>query len=269
MAPQHKVLCLLMVGSALACSNSPVTDAGVGDSGTSDSGTGGGVADAGPQSDDTCGFSSNPCATGSCTETVLVDGGIGKRCVAGACDVVLQDCDAGLECAYEDGGRTCVPAGSLPEGASCAEQVSGCQRGLTCTFASADGGSVCSRFCRLDSDCTSPQTCYTTVVLPNTTELPLVCADPPMTCDLLMQNCADSSQACYPTSTTPACYPAGTSAVGASCTFSNDCVKGSACVGNLGARSCRSFCAYPTGIPECATGACMQLSSSATVGACI
>jgi hypothetical protein len=201
--------------------------------------------------------------------SLLDDGGIAKRCLAGACDLIEGGCDAGFKCSYLDGGRACVPDGAPNEGQLCAGAPVSCKAGLACTYVGADGGSACSRFCRQDVDCGAPMKCYVTLVLPETKERPLVCADPPMTCDPLLQNCAGANEGCYPGMGGPGCFPAGTAGLNATCTYSNDCAKGSACSGPAGSTACKQLCAFPTGMPSCDAGACTRLSSSQTVGVCL
>jgi hypothetical protein len=114
-------------------------------------------------------------------------------------------------------------------------------------------------------------TCYVTLVLPETRERPLVCADPPMTCDPLLQNCVAANDGCYPGMSGAGCFPAGTIATNAPCTYSNDCQKGSACTGTAGSTVCKQLCAFPggSGPPACDAGTCTRLTSSQNVGVCL
>jgi hypothetical protein len=259
-----------LVGLLLGCSPSPSPDAGFDAGSPGPDGGGGGMRDSGVSSDDQCEFNSRPCDAGACTLTRLDDAGIAKRCIVGACDIVLQDCDAGFKCAYDDGGRACLPDGTLDEGSPCAGSAATCKAGLTCTFVGIDGGSACTRFCRLDTDCVAPQQCYETLQLDGTNEIPLVCADPPMVCDPLLQNCPGPGDGCYPGSGGPACFPSGSVPNGDNCTYSNDCLKGSACVGSAGSTTCHPLCGYPATSPRCDGGvACTRLSNSMTVGVCL
>lgn len=254
-----------------ACPGKNDPDGGI-DSGSGGGGGAGGSGGGGGAvpNDDTCDFGGprNCDAGSSCTLSVLTDGGVAKRCLAGACDLIEQDCDAGQKCSFLDGGRACVPDGALNEGQTCAGAAVGCRKGLACTFLGADGGSVCARFCRMNIDCGTPQQCYVTLVLPETSERPLVCADPPTTCDPLMQNCPSAAEGCYPGSGGPACYPAGNVAIGAACMYSNDCGRGAACSGS-GMTQCKQLCAFPSGSPACDAGTCTRLQSSQTVGVCL
>jgi hypothetical protein len=53
------------------------------------------------------------------------------------------------------------------------------------------------------------------------------------------------------------------------CVYSNDCQKGSACVGSAGSTTCRAMCGYPTGEPGCDAGTCTRLTTLMNVGACL
>lgn len=273
----RRLAAVLVVFALSACPGKSDTDAGVdsgsgGGTGGTGGGTGGGSG-GGAASDDACDFGGpRTCAAGSsCTLALLEDGGIAKRCIAGECDLIEQDCDAGMKCSFLDGGRACVADGALNEGQACAGATVGCRKGLACTFLGSDGGSTCARFCRVSNDCGAPQQCYVTLVLPETNERPLVCADPPMTCDPLMQNCVNTNDGCYPGSSGAGCFLAGTAAPGDTCTYSNDCQKGSACSGSGGMTRCRQLCAFPAGSagPACDAGTCTRLTSSQNVGVCL
>ena len=115
-----------------------------------------------------------------------------------------------------------------------------------------------------------PQQCYVSLVQPGTSERPLVCAPAPLSCDPLAQDCVDTTDGCYPGTAQPGCFPAGQFPLGSACTYSNDCLKGSSCVGSAMSRSCRQLCRFPSGDPVCPTGTgCTRLSSSMTIGVCL
>jgi hypothetical protein len=253
-----------------ACSApSPHFDGGV------DGGHDAGAIDAGfdagtTPSPDECDFVSRFCDAGSCTQVALDGGAVAKRCVAAACDLVKQDCDGGLKCGYTDGGRGCIADGTLDEGVSCAGLASSCKRGLTCVFSGSDGGSSCARFCNVSVDCMTPQLCYVTLQLSDTNERPLVCANPPMGCSPLLQDCPDLADGCYPDSTMPGCFVAGSIALGATCVYGNDCQKGATCAGAASDRHCRQLCAIPSdGGFSCDAGACTRLTGSTDLGVCL
>jgi hypothetical protein len=244
------------------------TDAGRPDSGRPDSGF-----DAGP-SPDFCGAGSATCDAGSeCLIQQLEDGGRGRRCILGDCAVVAQDCDGGMKCDYRDGGRTCVTDGTLAEGAGCFGNGNACIKGTVCTsLPVSDGGleAKCTKYCAGDSNCTAPQLCLLTLVLPDSTERPQVCADPPPVCDLLTQTCTPANEGCYPNGGAGACFLSGTVAVGAGCTYSNDCGRGATCVNTTGGSTCRTMCAHPSGTPGCDDGGtCTRLAGTTGVGVCL
>lgn len=260
-----------------ACPGKAEPDAGFdagagGGSGGTGGGSAGGVGGGAP-SDDACDFSGpRMCDAGTACMLALTDAGsVARRCLPGACDLVQQDCDGGMKCAYLDGGRVCVPDGALNEGQSCAGATVGCRKGLACTFVGADGGSACARFCRVSGDCASSQQCYVTLVLAETSERPMVCADPPLTCDLLTQDCVNPTEGCFPGSGGAACFPAGSVGPAAACMYSNDCQKGYACSGAAGSPQCKQLCAFPVGSagPSCDAGTCTRLTTSQTVGVCL
>ncbi|MBK7865146.1 MAG: hypothetical protein IPJ65_42430 [Archangiaceae bacterium] len=270
---KRSLLFCFITSLVLACSgNKTPADAGTGGGSAGGSGGAGGGSGGGTvPNDDQCDFGGpRNCNAGSaCLLAQLDDGGIARRCLTGACDVVAQDCDGGLKCGYADGGRACLADGTLLEGQPCAGAPVGCKHGLACTIVASDGGSVCARFCRVDGDCGAPQRCYVTLDIPDTAERPLVCADPPMVCDPLLQNCASSAEACYPGNPTSGCYPFGTGAAGETCTFSNDCGKGLSCSGSASSTKCRQLCSVDAGAPSCDAGVCTRLVSSQTVGVCL
>ncbi len=271
-----RLVSLLAIGFFTACPGNSGRDGGAGGGGAGGSGGTGGTGGSGGSSggfvrDDSCDFAGpRGCDAGeACTLALFDDGGIGTRCIAGACDLIDQNCDAGQKCAFLDGGRQCIPDGVLTEGQSCAGAPVSCSKGLACTLVGNDGGSACTRFCRLDGDCGSPMKCYVTLVLPETKERPLLCADPPMVCDPLQQNCVAPADACYPGAGGPGCFPAGTRAADAGCTFSNDCARGLACTSDNGSTVCKTLCAADGGVPACTSGTCRRLSSSMSVGVCL
>jgi hypothetical protein len=261
---------------AAGCSGtSPVSPDGGNDggNGTQDGGNDGGGDGGGVPSDDQCGPTAGGCDAGSsCLRMQLEDGGRARRCLPGACDLVAQDCGATLKCEYRDGGRSCVPDGTLAEGAPCANMGFNCIKGTVCSNVPAgDGGqeSRCTKFCSENANCTPPQQCLLTLVLPDSNERPQICADPPPTCDLLTQSCPAVADGCYPNGATGACFGAGVIQPGQGCVFSNDCVRGSTCVNTTGGASCRQLCAFPSGAPSCDAGTCTRLTGTTGVGVCV
>ncbi|MDY7229616.1 hypothetical protein [Hyalangium rubrum] len=217
----------------------------------------------------------------SCLFRQLEDGGTGSQCFGGACDPVRQDCPDGQRCTYVrgDGGtwRECVAEGTADEGAPCqlgASEPLGidtCKKGLFCTdVALADGGTgfQCARLCHDTASCAAPRECNEVLRLPGTVELPLICGAPSQRCDLLAQDC-ESPLSCYPTTDSALCASTGNLSEGATCEFSNQCARGSACVRTGEGLTCRPICRYPSGQPGCARGTCQPLQSNADAGACV
>lgn len=269
-------LLLAALFAALGCSWHPPLppgdDAGQGDGGQADGGVDAGTPDAG-FFDDQCGGALGGCDAGfSCMRMQLEDGGRGRRCAPGDCDLVLQDCAATFKCDYRDGGRACVPDGALTEGALCANMGNACIQGTVCAAVPInDGGleSRCTKYCFDSTHCTAPQQCLLNLVLADTNERPQICADPPPTCDLLTQTCASATDGCYPSNGTGVCFAAGSAGPSQPCVFSNDCQKGSTCVNTSGGATCRLLCAYPQGAPGCDAGTCTRLTGTTGIGVCI
>ena len=90
-------------------------------------------------------------------------------------------------------------------------------------------------------------------------------------CDPLLQNCTNTAQGCYLTSTGPACITAGNVAIGASCTSGN-CVKGAICLGTTQAANCHQYCNLDGGTPNCTGTTCGGVTNQAGMqqpwGAC-
>lgn len=232
------------------------------------SGTGGG----GTSATDECDFTgARPCPSGSqCTFNELPNGRVGLKCTPGACDLVTQDCPTNQRCSWVDGGRACIADGTVDEGQPCSENTDSCKRGAACILTKGDAGFTCSRFCRDTQSCASPQQCYVTLVSPDTLERPKVCADPPTSCNILIQNCPGTTDSCYPGSQGALCLQTGTGALGTACQYSNDCASGLACAGTASNAACRKVCAFPSGMPSCDNGQnCTRLQQFTDVGVCL
>ncbi|WP_239576489.1 hypothetical protein [Archangium primigenium] len=227
------------------------------------------------------------CGAGeTCLRGTLAGGGQGNVCFAAECDVVAQNCAVGSRCTYVTRGdvtaRRCVPTGSgtVAEGASCASTATvdgdfydNCQPGLACTSQETpSGGSTpytCKRFCYGGEGCRAPQDCVEVVRFTGTNELPRVCGAPGAACDVLAQGCA-SPLACYPSPQSGnVCVTAGALGAGQTCTYSNDCAPGSACVSEGARFVCRALCRSPSGSPSCASGRCEPLQNASGVGVCV
>ena len=221
-----------------------------------------------------------------CLRGVLEDGGQGNLCFPGECDLVAQNCPTGNKCTYvrqgSPGGpasRRCIQEGMVAEGGACQSTATAqgdfhdtCKAGLSCTDSPAtDGGSTfaCQKFCYGSEQCTAPRDCVDVLRFTGSNELPRVCGEPGPRCELLAQGCANTL-GCYPSPRSGAvCVMAGSAADGASCTYSNDCRPGSACVNGGAGRVCRRLCRAPSGEPGCASGRCEPLQDFTGVGACV
>lgn len=272
------IVCLVMVafgrcGNGTAPAGGP--DAGHGDGGLIDAGAGdAGQPDAGDPN-----YLCDPadpvaCAADeSCLLYLQPSGIFGADCFPGSCDLVSQNCDAGLKCAHvtDDGGssvRGCVPEGDAVEGELCSRgQVADtCARGLVCLpEVLSDGGvsTACARYCGGNDDCASEDACFLAVEPEGSMERPLVCDRP---CDLFTQDCP-SGRACYPGPVAPGCYPVGSVAAGEPCTYSDECAPTTACVNG----ACTPLCVLPSGPPTCAAGTCtfLDVPRSPDAGACL
>ena len=271
-AARHLAVLALFVFS-IACDDHPSerTDAGAPDSGAVDAGDGE-PRDAGRPPGYECSVTTQDCAEGESCLLFQDDAGtFGARCFGG-CSVTGQDCDAGLKCAYAlDGGtasRECVPAGDAGEGEPCTTTVVSdtCGAGLICVPDEvADGGAatVCMRYCNSNQDCTAPQACFVVVLPEQNPERPYICETP---CSLFGADCPPGLS-CYPGSVAPGCYPTGATAVEQPCTYSLECVAGTACVDGF----CRQLCAHPSGTPACPSGTCtgLEVPGVGGVGACL
>ena len=261
------------------------SDAGMEDAGQGGGGDGGTPGPDGGGTAAACDVAGQQgCDAGAlCLRGVLEDGGQGNRCFPGECDPVAQDCTVGNKCTYVRQGsvtsRRCVPDGTVAEGGACLSTATPegdfydtCKAGLYCTdHAKPDGGTAftCEKFCRTTEQCTAPKDCTEVLRFVGSDELPRVCGEAVVACDLLAQGCA-SPLGCYPSPESgPVCVTAGTVEDGAACTYSNDCRPGSACVTNGAGRACRGLCRSPSGEPGCASGRCEPLQDFAGVGACV
>lgn len=246
-------------------SDGGVLDAGQDDAGEEDAGDPNHLCD--PADPETC-----PPGE-SCLMYLQPAGVFGTDCFPGACDLVAQDCDAGLKCTHltDDGGssvRACLPEGDATEGEPCSRGpvTDNCARGLICLpELQPDGGvtAACARYCGGADDCAAEDACFLAVEPEGSMERPLVCDRP---CDLFSQDCP-VGRGCYPGPVAPGCYPAGTLPQDASCTYSDECSPGAACVN----ARCTPLCALPSDPPTCAAGTCtfLDVPRAPDAGACL
>lgn len=269
------VVLFAAVGSACGTATTQRPDAGDGarDGGPSDAGD----ADDGGDPANACDVRAQDCAKGHSCLRFVDDGGVfATACLAGECDVLEQACGPGSKCAYApaaDGGegaeRRCVPRGDagLDEGCSSTLLSDTCVAGHVCLPVLQDDGGMggaCRRYCYRDEDCPDGQLCVLLVEPEGSAERPSVCDTP---CDLLAQDCP-GGRGCYPSSIAPGCFEAGTSPVGGSCTFSDECVPGAACTFE---GACVPLCAIDGSGAGCSSGSCTAIGipNAPDVGACL
>jgi len=189
-----------------------------------------------------------------------------------ACDLVLQDCESGLECtvANSDAGLTtaCVTPGSGKGRAGapcCADQGDQCGPGLECIGAACSGADAavalagrCTPHCCPgdDSRCGEsdpegfPGTCDLQVLASESggARVPLyhVCSYKPGCKPFRIQACpADETCLLQTDRTTYRCAdihnPPGLP-LSQPCQYANDCADGLYCLGSAGATTCRTMC---------------------------
>lgn len=214
----------------------------------------------------------DPSASGTTADSGVFlqppDGG-----VAGQCDPMLQDCPSGQKCtAVSDapgdpwGINVCVPLmGDSQVGDPCDIEngkytgLDNCDVGLICLLTDDEGlGGACVEFCDVNSNC--PKTGAKCVVY-NQGSLP-ICL---VSCDPLVQDCPEG-QACYNSAGDQfVCFKEsampGEGGPGSTCTYINQCQKGSFCgapdvVANCGAESgcCTPYCPVSGGSAPCQQG---------------
>jgi len=155
------------------------------------------------------------------------------------CDPILQSgCEAGENCTFigAETVATCVPAGPVPANNVCSSEDR-CQRGVCLSINQT--GNRCYQVCAENTDC-GAGTANECISLSSTPFS--VCKIPGLytQCNLLTQDCADTTKACYAVAgeAEPICLATGTSAPGAECASAAACVKGQACVNDV----CRTLC---------------------------
>jgi hypothetical protein len=203
------------------------------------------------------------------------DGGGGMRMCRspmGNCDLLAQDCMAGMTCVYAlpEMGATepqtvCAPivgAGAEEGGACCA--LNSCDTGLVCVGAVESAPGTCSSMgtcrrycCGSSTDCAAGEVCSGF----GSGFMGGIC-DTIDGCDLVDQTGCESMSGtgCYPGSggATQCVRPtAAMAAEGATCEFTNDCVPGTACFtvtpggGGMARSICLRFCDIGDGAADC------------------
>ena len=240
------------MGGGTSGTGGGTTGMGGGTSGTGGgtSGTGGGMSGTGGGdgliTGCNVGAQDCPADAGICLISHQGNMATGTACYPG-CDLVNSNCPMNQKCGYMIGAvsvRTCITAGTKTLGQSCGPMTDDCAAGLACV-----GGS-CLKFCYSSQDCGTGSGCTAPVAPPGTSETPLTCA---VSCNPLLQNCANATDACLPISQTDTlCTPAGTKNDGEACDPSMaDCKKGSLCVGPQGQATCAKICNTDGGMPSC------------------
>ncbi len=183
-----------------------------------------------------------------------VDGGrvdtgmmMGRMCgrQAGMCDVIAQDCGAGMACVYGTtmmGGMAstiCIAAGVRALGETCGAAEGQCQAGLFCSAST----NICTEYCCEGSvaDCSQAGA----LCFGGGAEAPwLGVCNVPAGCTLVPQSGCGAGEACYPVSAdgTTDCLTAGTTPVGMTCDSANACVPGAICAGMGGMFTCQRTC---------------------------
>lgn len=173
--------------------------------------------------------------------------------------------EPGTHCGYDDADLiACVKDGAHGVGEDCADG-GGCKIGAC--VQSQNGKTACAPYCVSDVQCDSNQcnklegkkgkVCDVSTYTP---------------CDLLAQNCADKTLACYDSPNGFVCLSKGSLAKDAVCDASNQCAVGLACVGASASSKgvCRQVCAFPSGAPACesVTVQCTSFPGSNKFGYC-
>lgn len=187
----------------------------------------------------------------------------------GDCDLLGQDCGGGMACRFvvaadaEEPSGLCEVAGTKGEGEPCVRMAGAapeCAEGLICF----EG--VCREYCCAAgaSDCSV----LGHYCLNVGTDVGLCI--PSDECDLLAQTGCDPEEACYPISRgTRRCSAPreGAGGPGETCEYLNDCVAGSACVGEPS--TCRQLC-DPSAAEGCPTDfVCAGLTGQEGIGVCV
>ncbi len=184
----------------------------------------------------------------------------GSPCmVRGSCDpFASRPCPSGQACIPDRvEGTRCVTLGFSPdpEGSVCSVD-NDCAAGLGCM--GGPGGLRCRRLCRGGSttDCRTAGTVCGAIYDASDSCLRYCMQG----CDLYTQDCP-TGQACVsfaPATGEPrviACLDEGTVAIGGSCAYADECVRGGACIGGF----CRELCSATI---DCAAGTCAGISTS-------
>ncbi len=271
LSPLALALVVVLGLSLAACGEDPPPPPPQEDAGTGPQDAGGEPPDAGgPEGG--CDLEAQNCDGGALCLELEDDEGLTTACVPG-CAPWGGGCSDGERCAWITGAggtsaRTCVPAGDAGTNDVCSGTTAAdtCVDGHVCLLQPLEDGGTegrCRPYCHEDGQCAAGERCFLTLAPEGSPERPRVCE---AVCELLAQDC-DTGEGCYPGPVSPACYPAGTLAVGDGCTWSDECVPGAACSGD---GVCVALCGT-AGMPACAAGACtaVTLPGASGVGVCL
>jgi hypothetical protein len=192
--------------------------------------------------------------------------------VDAGCDLVAQNCGAGMECTVffnADGGASnaCTQAGPVATGAACGGNLGGCAAGDICIIETSTLN-VCLEFCNVDSDCKNMGACaYTLTGTPAK-----LCTNGVTGCNTTTQMPAcPMGEGCYivtPDGRT-GCHQTGAGAQGAMCNDDYDCQAGFLCFSTGAAAFCGKICDTMTASSCASPLKCYGINGfTNTAGAC-
>ncbi len=182
--------------------------------------------------------------------------------VSPPCNAILQTgCSEGENCTYATNATapSCQPGGDKLYGQQCSGQGD-CAEG-TCIDLNGTG-SYCYKFCKTELHCSgvAPGPGGKAFKGPclDLTDSPYKVCELDVdyeTCNLLSQDCEDSTKGCYVSSGEPApvCLPAGTAPVGGGCQGVSDCAPGGTCVNTKCYKLCASESDCETTFAQCSS----------------
>ena len=205
------------------------------------------------------------------TNADLAGGGGMDLAMPSMCDPVAQNCPnpAAPKCELTVSGggggggamivTMCVADGTAGEGQPCTIDMNtggdDCQKGLRCTSrGSADGSTVCRKYCGADTDCSQGDKCSTLLggggggggggglvvgtCIPTCAMYGTTCGAG-ATCGSILTDIASTMTM---RKSFLACRPSGSAALFAACTTSTDCGDNATCARIAGVRSCQPLC---------------------------
>ena len=194
---------------------------------------------------------------------------------AGTCDaiadIITQDgCDTGDKCTIVDTAGTidCVANGTVGIGLDCGGGgTDDCLAGMVCMSLQGETGNTCKQACDATHTCPTDYVCSVNVTTPAGALTICAATDD---CDPFDATNCNTGEGCYIVSAAgdTMCITAGTNALGASCTYLNECGIGATCYGAQGSSVCTEFC-HETA--DCTSGTCQgvgQIPGHTTLGVC-